>query len=187
MLGVKGRMVAGGDVPVAENESVEEEGDWESRGISDQWMTWALVGLVILILLVGGVTYLFAGGNSGGFDLGTARQRVLGESSTEPDQQPVNMNGVIEDIVDARVFTLSDPELLGDNKLLVISPGSLRPPTGDNNGFPFQPGDQISILGEVRKFDSQVLGRELGMDLSNEKLIEFEGRPVLVIESIQKQ
>lgn len=96
--------------------------------------------------------------------------------------QPLSIEGEVEEMRGMNAFTLSNNEFLGGEELLVINMAMGEPP---------EEGTQVVVAGQVRQATIADLEREYGFDwdagLQSELEVEFEGQPVMVADGVFPQ
>lgn len=98
----------------------------------------------------------------------------------------VTITGKVGDILGSRAFTLNAPGLTGTN-LLIISKTPIEPIGGSGTDMSmYQPNDHVQIKGHVEYFSIQNVERELNTDLVNSVYLPWEGRPVIVADTVQE-
>lgn len=112
----------------------------------------------------------------------------VGEIINNPEAyqgQTVSVAGRVSDITSENSFTLEGPTIGGPD-LLVLSSTSLS----DLTGREIDPDsltndlDQVQVTGTVRTFDRNQLTSELNLDLDEDTYEAYEGRPVLIAQSL---
>lgn len=98
----------------------------------------------------------------------------------------VTISGNVGDILGSRAFTVNTPSLTGTN-LLIISKTPIEPIGGSGTDMSmYQPNDHVLIKGHVEYFSIQNVEHELNTDLVNSIYLPWEGRPVIVADTVKK-
>lgn len=103
-----------------------------------------------------------------------------GEIAEEPSLfmgKTVTVSSKVNKVISPNAFTLDDKELIGGKELLVV--GAI--PSGD----PIHEGETVLVTGPVRKFITAEIERDFDFDLQPELEVEYEGRAVVIAQSIQ--
>lgn len=110
---------------------------------------------------------------------------TVADIAGNPDQymgQQVVIEGSIDRIFSATVFTLDEDALLAagiDNDLLIVAENA--------NAFALDDGwldDQVQVTGTVRLFVLAEVEREFVLDLDDELVVDFEGRPAIIATQV---
>jgi len=98
----------------------------------------------------------------------------------------VTIAGEVGRALGPRSFTVEDNDLLFDEEIAVVGARPLL----DRNGQPYSADAlddlRIMVTGTVRQFVRADLEREFGIDLSSGELDGWEGRPVIVADSVRQ-
>jgi hypothetical protein len=89
----------------------------------------------------------------------------------------VTASSKVDKVISPNAFTLDDKELIGGKELLVV--GAI--PSSD----PIHEGETVLVTGPVRKFITAEIERDFDFDLQPELEVEYEGRAVVIAQSIQ--
>jgi hypothetical protein len=93
----------------------------------------------------------------------------------------VNVSGVVKEVKGSHAFVLGGDSTFQNQDVLVIARRPLNEqPINVSAGM----DQNIQIGGTVRKFSREELARELGIELKQDELAEYEGKPVIVAETI---
>lgn len=98
--------------------------------------------------------------------------------------QTVTIAGEVEEVFGPRVFTLDEETIAGNTDLLVLSPQrpELNLEAIDNNWL----NDGVRVTGTVRAMVVADVEREIGWDLDRNLEVEYNGRPVVIAQSIAR-
>ena len=95
----------------------------------------------------------------------------------------VTVRAEIENMIPGRSFTLDGPGVVND-KILVISKQPLEAVGGAGDTPLYKENDGVQVSGTVRKLNIQEVERELGIDLNENELRAWEGKPVIVANTV---
>lgn len=150
-------------------------------GIPGGWIL-ALVGIVAVAAIVWGITRF-------GDDAPQAESRIsqVLENPREFFGQNITVTGEVETVIGSRAITIDAPRPFS-SELLVISKQPLEPIGGSGiNDYLFREDDRVSAQGTVREFNIREIERELGVDLIDSEFVEWEGRPVVIAETVEQE
>lgn len=142
-------------------------------------------GILVLALLLG--TFYITRTS----DLTPSQEQIAGIAEN-PDEfigQNVDVAGQVGNILGYQAFTVENPQLDGDN-ILVISKQPLVPVGGSGgleDDFLYNPNDRVSIQGKVRTFNLREIERELDRDFVDDQFTEWEGKPVIIADQIEEE
>lgn len=142
-------------------------------------------GFVVVLALVLTGVYFY---RDAGFFAGNS-SRIETEVDTPQNVygQRVNAPAEVENVIGTRALTVGSGEREED-EILVISRQPLIPVGAAGPGIPlYQRDDSIRVVGEVQEFNREALQQELGVDLSEDLFVKWEGLPVVVADDIQME
>lgn len=89
------------------------------------------------------------------------------------------------EVISPRAFTVGQPGFSGP-ELLAVTDKPLTAPTGRSGSRPILEGDQVTVAGEVRRFDLTAFEQDVGSEVPREydsyrgdDLVEREGDPAV--------
>jgi hypothetical protein len=98
----------------------------------------------------------------------------------------VTVAGEVGEALGPRSFTVEDNDLLFEEEIAVIGARPLL----DRNGQPYSDDAlddlRVMVTGTVHLFNEAEIERQMGLDLSDASLDGWEGRPVIVAESVRQ-
>lgn len=144
---------------------------------------WLLAGIAAVVILVIIALPFFDQANLPG------NEQQLSQVAQNPEEyygRAIQVDGQIEEIIGTRAFTMESQGVLQDD-VLIISKSPLTPVGGGPDDFLYQADDRVSVAGTVRQFNKGELERELGVELVDEVFTTWEGRPVIIAETVQTE
>lgn len=97
------------------------------------------------------------------------------------------VTGKVDSIIGVKTFTIDEPQPF-PQKLLVISRQPLQPVGGaGNDDYIFNQGDRVSAEGKVERFSLRDIESELNTDLVDSQFVSWEGKPVLIADSVESE
>ena len=142
---------------------------------------WAIIGVVVLALLAFGAFYI----NQNGVPQSESRIGQILEQPGDFTGEEVTVSGEVERVIGSRALTLDAPSAFSD-KLLVISRNPLEPIGGSGLQTLYSENDRVRVQGTVREFNLLEFERMLGEDLVDEEFVGWEGRPVIVADTVEE-
>ena len=97
--------------------------------------------------------------------------------------QVVSVRGEVDQNMGTRGVTIETVGL-ADDELLVVSRDALVGVGGGPGDALYNQDDDVRVSGVVREFSIVQLEQELGIDLDDKDYQEFEGKPVIIADSI---
>jgi len=152
------------------------------RSASVKKISAGMFGSVAAILLVAGiVTYINRPI--------TQDDQTVSTIVTNPDSYSgvqLSLSGKIDSVIGSRAFTIDNPGLAG-GELLVISATPLEAIGGSGiDQRIIDRDDQVRISGRVQRFSLQQIEAQLGTDLVDETFADWEGKPVIIADEVEK-
>ena len=145
------------------------------------WL-WGIV--VVLMLVIAALIVIPLVGDDAGpaaADGVTVRQ-IVGDPAAFYGKE-VTVSGEVDDVIEARVFVLGGDEF-GGERLVVVSANPLPAVAGRPAVAPLVANDIVQVRGQVRQLAVVAIEREVGIELDDARLAEFEGRPGVVAWSV---
>ena len=142
---------------------------------------WAIIGVVVLALLAFGAYFIHQN------NLPESESRI-GQILEQPSDftgEEVTVAGEVERVIGSRALTLDAPSVLA-GPLLVISRNPLEPIGGSGLETLYAEDDRVRVQGTVREFNLREFERMLGEDLVDEEFVGWEGRPVIVADTVEE-
>lgn len=143
---------------------------------------WVIMGIALLTLIIGGITFYNLNIKNPDSKIG----QVL-NSPSEFYSKDAKLTGEIDQIIGMQSFTIDAPEPFSD-QLLVISKEPLQPIGGSGpDDFLYDTGDRVSVKGKIMQFNIRQIENELGTELVDEEFRIYNGRPVIIADSIETE
>ena len=142
---------------------------------------WIIIGVVVLALVALGAFYV----NQNGVPRSESRIGQILEKPSDFAGQEVTVSGEVERVIGTRALTIDAPSVFS-NKLLVISRNPLEPIGGSGLDALYSENDRVRVQGTVREFNLREFERILGEDLVDEEFVGWEGRPVIVADTVEE-
>lgn len=154
-----------------------------NRGKNPRYFVWGGLVVVAAILLTG--IYFYR--DTGFFSEQDTRLEQIAEDPQNFIGQEVRAVGEVSEVIGSRALVAQSTELESDD-ILVISRQPLMPVGGvGEENLLYQGGDRVAITGTVREFNIRELEQELGLDLVDEQFAQWEGRSVIIADSIETE
>ncbi len=148
-----------------------------------RYFLWGGIVVVAAVLLTG--IYFYR--DNGFFAEEDTRFEKIAENPQNYLGQQVSAVGEVTDIIGSRAIVAESTELESD-EILVLSKQPLMPVGGvGEENFLYQNGDRIAVKGTVREFNIREIEDELGVDLVDEQFAQWEGRSVIIADSIETE
>lgn len=114
---------------------------------------------------------------------GTRVTDIIDNTSSYAGKQ-VAILAEVDDVVGTRGIVVDqEGSVLGD-EILVISRQPLEPVGGGSDDILFDEGKDVQISGEVQSFNRINLQNELGIILDEDAFRQWEGKPVIVADTL---
>lgn len=97
----------------------------------------------------------------------------------------ISVSGEVRENLDTRGLILKSSRL-NNERLLVISREMLIGIGGGPGDYVHKPDENIRVSGEVRELNLDELEQEIGVELNEDKFSNYEGKPVVIADSIIK-
>lgn len=149
-----------------------------------RYFLWGGIVVVVTILLTG--IYFYR--DNGFFSEEDTRFEQIAENPQNYLGQQVSAVGEVTEIIGSRAIVAESTEF-ESNEILVLSKQPLMPVGGGvgDESFLYQNGDRIAVNGTVREFNLREIEKELGFDLVDEQFSQWEGRSVIIADSIETE
>lgn len=95
----------------------------------------------------------------------------------------ISVSGSVRQNLDTRGIVLKSPQL-NDERLLVVSREMLIGVVGGPGDYVYKPDDYVRVSGVVRELNLDQLEQEIGVEINKNRFTEFEGKPVVIADSI---
>lgn len=160
---------------------------WRPGKNGPGWL-WLLIAGVpaIVVVAVLGVVLVNRGADdpiASGPNVPASLDRIL-EEPEEFYGEEVTVSGEVQRILALRVFTVSGTDGIADQPLLVIGLDEDPRVYGRAVGAPLDERDTVRATGMLREFKLAEVEAELGIDVGDAVLAEFEGRPVVIADEL---
>lgn len=139
--------------------------------------TWASIIGVFALLIVG--AYLLTLNREGGERI----TNIVDNTSSYAGKQ-VALRAEVDDEVGSRALVIDQEDSVVGDEILVISRQPLEAVGGGPADILFDEGKDVEISGEVRSFNREELQKELGQVLDADAFRQWEGKPVIVANTI---
>lgn len=150
---------------------------------SSRYFMWGGFIIVVAVLLTG--IYFYR--DTGFFSEQDTRLEQIAEDPQNFMGQEVRAVGEVSEVIGSRALVAQSTEFESDD-ILVISRQPLMPVGGvGEDNLLYQGGDRVAIAGTVREFNIRELEQELGLDLVDEQFAEWEGRSVIIADTIETE
>lgn len=155
--------------------------DNEGQSVTkSQWTL--LLGLTLIALIIGVTAFVISDQS---YAERESQIEKLANSPTRYYGDAVTLTGNVATVIDSRAITVTGPGVINDT-VLVISRQPLVPVGGGLDQTFYKEGTRISLSGEARRFDLTEMEKELGVNLVDEEYAQWEGKPVIIAESIHE-
>ncbi len=155
----------------------------EPRMRSSRWIWWAAGAIVVLAAV-----YIFAIGLSSLYDYRFRQAAATGQGTSVGEVilnfpsylgGRVTVNGKVGQSISPEAVVLANDETGDNSALLVVGKQNLLP-----QGL--KPGDTLHVVGNLGNFSRTQIEQDAGVSLDPKKFAQYEGKPVLVVQSASK-
>lgn len=144
---------------------------------------WSLfLGLALVVMILGTIAFVIS---DQGYTERESQVDRLANSPTRYYGDSVTLSGSVENVIGSRAVTLTGPGIINDT-VLVISKQPLVPVGGGGDDVFYKEGTRVFVSGEARSFQIDEMEEELGVELVDEEFRTWEGKPVIVADSIHE-
>lgn len=150
------------------------------RGGGSKWL-WIALGIIALVILAIVLIQLFNAEESAGPEAGA----TISEISQAPDEyigQTVTVSGEVAEVIGPQTFSIGAQDEAGGGTLLVVGAQPLAEIVAEDEEIAAE--DVVGVSGTVREFDIPAIEEEIGADLDDAALAEFEGNPAIVANNV---
>ncbi len=156
----------------------------KKEGGVPSWIWW-IAGAIALVILAVILWQLFAEEQSAG-----PEAQVTVSDITDNPQEYYNSNvtvsGQVGELVGPRAFTIGTEDDVGGGTLLVVGAQQL-PEIIEGEAEEIAADDVVQVSGPVQEFNIAEVEDEIGFDLQDGLFSDFEGRPVVVANTVDLQ
>lgn len=148
--------------------------------ITNNNVPWLIFGAVVFLLFLVAVPAV----NNLTSPVDVSRIERIVSNPESFKNRDTTVSGNINEVIGTRAFTVNDPDIIGNDNLLIISRQPLQAVGGGGDDLLYKENDRVTVSGPVRIFRIKEIEDDLGVDLDDDAFLQWEGRPALIVNSI---